>query len=283
MLYFYTECYSILDFTLIFYFMNGFWLGIHAYGRAAGILFSRKFWWFLLFPVLILLLLFMGGNFLVSYAGDSLYELIEHQVRSWVSGISWLQWIGEATGIFIKVVLRILYFFLFVTFGGYIVLVVMSPVYSYLSERTEAYLTGKEYPFSLRQLVWEIFRGIVIAVRNMFLQLLLTVVIFFCSFIPVVGLIAPFAIFFTSAYFYGFSFLDYVIERKKFNVKQSVRYVNKNIGLATGIGTVFALSLMISWLSIIACCFVSLLSVIAATIALRKREETIALQTQTGM
>ena len=48
----------------------GFFTGIQLYGKAFGILFSRKFWWFLLFPVIILLLLFIGGNILISLAGD---------------------------------------------------------------------------------------------------------------------------------------------------------------------------------------------------------------------
>jgi CysZ protein len=53
----------------------------------------------------------------------------------------------------------------------------------------------------------------------------------------------------------------------------SVRYVNKNIGLVTGIGTVFALALMIPALSLAACCFVSLLSVIAGTIAVERMND----------
>lgn len=248
--------------------MKGFFLGIRAYGRAFEILFSRRFRWFLLFPVILLMILFIGGNWLVSYAGDNLYGLMEQQLKDWVSGISWLQWIGTATGMVIKVLLKVVYFFLFVAFGGYIVLILMSPVFSWLSERTEALLTGKQYPFSWRQLLWEIFRGVGIALRNMVFQGLLSLLFLLCSFIPLVGLLSPIALFFTSAYFYGFSFVDYAVERKKFNVRQSVRYVNKNMGLVTGVGIVFAASLLIPWLSIIVCSFVSLLSVVAATVAL---------------
>lgn len=253
--------------------MKGFFIAIGAYGKACDILFSRKFWWFLLFPVLILLLFFIGGNILVSYAGDGIYGLIETQIRNWVDGISWLQWINQATGILIKILLKIVYFFLFIAFGGYIVLIAMSPVYSWLSERTEAHLTGREYPFSWRQLFWEIFRGIGIALRNMFFQLLFSCVFFLCSFIPVIGLLSPFALFFTSAYFYGFSFVDYAIERRCFNIRQSVRYINKNIGWVTGIGTIFALTLMIPWIGVTVCCFVSLLSVIAGTVTLDKMDK----------
>lgn len=248
----------------------GFLSGIRAYGMALNILFSRKFWWFMLFPVVALLLLLLGGNWLVNYAGDGLYGLVEERIRTWVGGISWLQWTGEAAGIFIWVILKLLYFLLFIAFGGYIILIVMSPVFSWLSERTEAHLSGVEYPFSFRQLIWEIGRGVLIALRNMFLQLFLSVLIFFFSFLPGIGLLAPVAIFLISSYFYGFSFVDYAIERKRFNLKQSVRYVNKNRAMVTGVGAVFALCLMIPWGRILVCCFVSLLSVIAGTITVRE-------------
>lgn len=84
-----------------------------------------------------------------------------------------------------------------------------------------------------------------IALRNMFLQILLSFLFSF-FFYPSGGFLSPLALFFTSAYFYGFSFVDYVMERKRYNVRQSVHYVNKNMGLVTGIGTVFAITLMIS-------------------------------------
>lgn len=256
---------------------KGFITGISAYGEAADILFSRKFRWFLLFPVLILVALFIGGDVFVAWGSDSLYKLVEVKIMDWVSGISWLQWVGSAAGFLIRIVLKILYFFLFITLGGYIVLIFMSPIYSWLSERTEAHLSGKKHPFSLRQLMWEIFRGILVALRNMAFQLFISLFLFFFSFLPVIGLLVPFALFFLSAYFYGFSFVDYVIERKKFNVRESVKYVNKNAGLVAGIGCMFALALMIPWGNIVACCFVSLLSVVAATVAIHKTESEKAL------
>lgn len=253
--------------------MKGFWLGIQAYNKAVDILFSRPFRKFLVFPLFVLLLLFIVGNWVVGYAGDSLYHLFQDQLTAWVAGISWLHWVNGAANVFLKILLKILYFFLFMAFGGYIVLIVMSPVYSWLSERTEAHLSGQEYPFSWRQLLWEVFRGIGIALRNMIFQLLISFVLFLCSFLPVVGIVSPFLLFFVSAYFYGFSFVDYAIERKRFNIRQSVRYVNRNIGVVTGIGTIFALSLMIPWFSLIACSFVSLLSVIAGTVAINEAEK----------
>lgn len=247
--------------------LQGFFIGIGVYGKAIDILFSRKFLKFLIFPFLFLLLLFWGGDWLISVAGDHLSEMIKTKFDSWIGGISWLNWLDYAAGLLMKILLKVLYFFLFVTFGAYIVLIVMSPVYSWLSEKTEAHLTGKTYPFNLRQLLWEIIRGIAIAFRNMLFQLGITLLLFFLSFVPVIGLLSPFALFLVSAYFYGFSFVDYSIERKRFNVKESVRYINKNAGVVTGIGFVFALSLMVPCISIVLGSAVSLLSVIAGAIA----------------
>lgn len=248
----------------------GFIRGIQAYGKAWAILFSRQFRYFLWFPVLVLAGVFLGGNWLINELGDGLYGLVDHTLQEWLTGISWLQWLGGATKVVIKIVLRLLYFFLFISFGGYFILVLMSPVYSWLSEKAEAYLTGYDYLFSWRRLFGEIFRGILITLRNMFWQLLLYLFFLFFSFIPLIGWISPLALFWISAYFYGFSFVDYAVERKRYNVRQSVRYVNSHIGMVTGIGAVFALALMIPWGSIVVCSFVSLLSVVAGTVAVNK-------------
>ena len=105
------------------------------------------------------------------------------------------------------------------------------------------------------------------------------IVLFFGSFIPLAGLVMPVLTFGVGAYFYGFAFMDYAVERKRFRVKESVRYMRHNAGSVTAIGTVFALSLMIPWLSVIACSFVSILSVIAGTVAIHRvteeKQETI--------
>ena len=65
--------------------------------------------------------------------------------------------------------------------------------------------------------------------------------------------------------------MDYAVERKRFRVKESVMYMRRNAGTVTAIGTVFTLSLMIPLASIVVCSFVSLLSVVAGTVAIEKQ------------
>lgn len=246
--------------------MGDFLSGLRMYGQAWSILFSRKFRWFLLLPLAVWALLFGLGNGLVNYAAGEAYAWLEE----WLSGFSWLNGMSTAVGWMIRIAFRIFYFLLFAAFGGYVVLMAMSPVYSWLSERTEAHLTGKKRSFRLREFGWEIFRGIRIVWRNMVVQGLVVFLLFLLSFIPLVQWVTPILVFFVSAYFYGFSFMDYAVELKRFSVRQSVRYMNRRIGTVTGIGSVFALSLLLPWFGLLICCYVSLLSVIAGTIAVNR-------------
>ncbi len=256
--------------------MRGFFWGIRAYAPAWRMLFSRKFAWFLLFPVLVLILLFVAGNALSNSLGNSLYDWSSQLVLSWIQEISWLQWLDDVAGWLVWILVRLLYFFIFAMFSGYIVVIVMSPVYSWLSERAEMHLTGRTYPFSISQLFRDILRGVLIALRNMLVQTAIGVLLFFVSFIPLVGLLTPFLMLAVSSYFYGFSFLDYSIERKRLNVHDSVRYVNRNVGETIGVGFIFAIALMVPLMNIVVCCFLSLLSVIAATVVVNNRDNRLA-------
>lgn len=154
-------------------FARDFSRGIRAYGKAISLLFSSKLWYFMLFPVVIVIVLSLAGNYAVGlFGGRDFAGVIEAKMTEWIEGISWLEWVSGVAGFLVKLLTRFLYYILFISFGGYVVMVVMSPVYSWLSERTEAIVSGREYPFNLKQLVWEIGRGIAISLRCMILQLL---------------------------------------------------------------------------------------------------------------
>ena len=51
-------------------FARDFSRGIQAYGKAINLLFSCKLWYFMLFPVVIVIALFVVGNYAVGYLGD---------------------------------------------------------------------------------------------------------------------------------------------------------------------------------------------------------------------
>lgn len=248
-------------------FFREFGRGFTAYGPAFKMLFTSRFAFFLIFPVLAWVLFMVLGMWLVAWLGNPVEVWIQTALDRWVGHLTFWEYAGRVAAWLFRVLIRVAYFLLFLSIGGYLVMIVLSPIYSWLSERTEFSLTGKEYPFRLSRFLREMLRGILIALRNTVFQILVTLLLMLFSFIPVIGLFSPFLLFLSSAYFYGFSFVDYTIERRYLLVKESVGYVNRNIGFVMGLGVPFAAALMLPFAQFLVCGFVSLASVMAATVA----------------
>jgi len=246
---------------------KGFGYGLGTYGKAMSLILNKGMAWFFLFPVLLNILFFWLGIELIS----SLTEGIKLWVDNYISGldIGFLNNGAFKSGLIlvIKILVRIGYFFAFAFFGGYIIVAIMSPVFSWISERTEKALGGDDCPFSFIQLIKDVVRGLAIVIRNVFLEILIGIALFILSFIPFVGLITPIIMFLVTSYFYGFSFLDYAIERKRMNVSDSVKYMRSNKGVVMGNGFLFALSLLIPFCGVLLSGFIAIVSVVAGTIA----------------
>jgi CysZ protein len=147
----------------------------------------------------------------------------------------------------------------------YLFLIVGSPLFAYLSEKTEAIMEGKDFPFSVAQLLKDIIRGIRIAFRNMLWQTVYAVAIFILAFIPVIGWITPLIALMVECYYLGFSMLDYSCERHKLSTSQSIAFIGKHKGLAIGNGMVFY---MMHLVPVLGWLLAPSYAVIAATISL---------------
>ncbi|MCC7526400.1 MAG: EI24 domain-containing protein, partial [Chitinophagaceae bacterium] len=108
-------------------------------------------------------------------------------------------------------------------------------------EKTESIIEGKDYPFSLPQLMKDIMRGIRLALRNVLWQTVYTITLLIISFVPIVGWITPLVVLLIECYYYGFSMLDYSCERQHLSAGQSIEFIGKHKGLAIGNGLVFYL------------------------------------------
>lgn len=248
-----------------------FGFGIKAYGKAFDLIFSNGLWWYFLFPILLNLILFFGGFALVGslteFIKDWFFDLVSLKDASFF-GSEIIQ--GALSG-FIWIFFKVLFFFVFAYFGGYIVIILMSPVFAILSEKTEEILTGNKYPFSADQLMRDVVRGVIIALRNVFIEIGYMIAVFILSFIPIVGQIAAVALFFISAYFYGFSFTDYTIERQRLSISQSVDFMRKRKGMVIGNGVVFSLFMLIPYCGYTLAGFAAIVSVVAATISVHEQ------------
>ena len=149
----------------------------------------------------------------------------------------------------------------------YLFLIVGSPLFAYLSEKTEAIMEGRDFPVSFSQLLKDIVRGVKLALRNTLWQTIYTLSILILSFIPLVGWFTPLIALIIECYFLGFAMLDYSCERNKLSVTQSIEFISKHKGLAIGNGIVFYLMhtvIFVGWI------FAPSYAVIAATISFYK-------------
>jgi len=253
-------------------FFKDFGFGLRTYSEALGFIFKKKLAWFFLFPLAFNILLFWFGWDMVNEYSDAAKIYLQNQFELkqgdfWGSGF--LKTVMDA---FVWLTFKIMFFLLFAYLGGYIIIILMSPVFSYLSERTEKIKTGVDYPFSLRQLVKDVLRGVIIAVRNFSIEVILTLLMFILSFIPIIGWLAAIILFFISAYFYGFSFMDYALERKKLNLRQSVKFMRENKGIVIANGFVFSLCLIIPFCGVSFSSFAAIISVVAGTLAISEMD-----------
>ncbi len=246
-------------------------IAIQAYFQTHRFIIKHRLWKWIFIPGLIYALLFCVGIYFFwkssNYAID--FMLLKTGVKDWIQKMQngWLSWFIIFAQIMLHMVLMLFYFSLF----KYLFLIVGSPLFAYLSEKTEAIMEGKDFPFSFTQLIKDIIRGIRIALRNMLWQTVYAISIFILAFIPVIGWITPLIALMVECYYLGFSMLDYSCERHKLSTSQSIAFIGKHKGLAIGNGMIFFLMHLIPFLGWV---LAPGYAVIAATISLYGDKET---------
>ena len=229
-------------------------LSLH--GKAFSFIRKNELSWTFLIPVALFLLLLSVGLY-------SIGELTEYLTMKVLTNYVYDGLVSSL----LLILFRILFFIVIGMWGGYIIVIIMSPFLAYISEKTEKIITGNDYPFNLSQFINDVIRGILLALRNFCMEMLISIVFFLCSFFTA-AMAAPFVsviLFLVSAYFYGFSFIDYTNERRKLSVKQSVRYVSQRKAMSCGHGFIFALLLYIPVLGVALSAFYAIIATVAAT------------------
>jgi CysZ protein len=227
-------------------------------------------WKWILIPGLLYTILFIIGMVFFWKSADGAVSYLSELfgIEKWLhrQQSSVLSFFYILAGMMVRLILVFFYFSLF----KYFFLIIGSPVFAYLSERTESIIEGKEFPFSLKQLMKDAARGIRLALRNSMWQTVYAVSILLLSLFPVIGWITPVIAVFVECYYYGFSMLDYSCERHKLSPSESIEYIGKHRGLAIGNGLVFYL---MHFLPLIGWVLAPAYAVIAATISLYHQNE----------
>ncbi len=240
-------------------------IAFQSYYEAHRFIVKNRLWKWILIPGLIYSILFIAGiYFFWTSSNEAInFILLQSGVKTWLDKMqeSWLHYLFIVGQIIMQLILLLFYFSLF----KFLFLIIGSPLFAYLSEKTESIIEGKDYPISGKQLLIDILRGIRIALRNMVWQTVYLITILLLSFIPLVGWIAPLIALFIECYYFGFSMLDYSSERNKLSYQQSISFISHHKGLAIGNGMVYYvmhLVPVIGWL------FAPSYAVVAATLSI---------------
>jgi CysZ protein len=251
-------------------------IAIQSYGKAHRFIQEHKLWKWIIIPGIIYALLFGVSMYFFGKTATGVIEYLTNAmgIREWIQKLqnSFLGFLFTVAGIILWMILMFFYFSLF----KYIWLILGSPIFAYLSEKTESIIEGKDYPFNLKQLLNDAYRGVRLALRNTLWQTVYTVSILILSFIPLIGWATPILALFIECYYYGFSMLDYSFERNKLTMQQGIEFTGRHKGLAIGNGIVFYLMhgfLFIGWI------FAPAYAVIAATISIIDQKKNIPVNT----
>ncbi|RYG05614.1 MAG: hypothetical protein EOO02_03280 [Chitinophagaceae bacterium] len=246
-------------------------IAFQSYREAHHFIVKNKLWKWIVIPGLIYTLLFLAGIYFFWVTSNTAIQfvLLKSGVKGWLdkTNTGWLSFLFIFGQIMLHLVMLLFYFSLF----KFLFLIIGSPVFAYLSEKTESIIEGRDFPFSFRQLLKDILRGVRLALRNMVWQSVYLVTIFILSIIPVAGWIAPMVALFVECYYFGFSMLDYSSERNKLSYSQSIQFISHHKGLAIGNGMgyyIMHVVPVIGWL------FAPSYAVVAATLSLLKAKKT---------
>lgn len=241
--------------------------GINAYFGAFSLISKLKLWNYFAIPMLISLvtaILIFGSAYTLS---DNLGNFIS-KIWEWEWGKQTFLTISTLISALIIIVVGLILF-------KHIIMALSAPFMSPVSEKIEIHLTGnKTHQHRKTTFFQQLWRGIKVNVRNLIMELLLTIPILLLKFIPIVNIFSTIMLFLVQAYYAGFGNMDYTLERH-FKYKESVQFVSKNKGLAIGNGIVFMALLLLPIIGVI---LVLPLSVTAASV---KTVEAIQLKNNT--
>ena len=247
-------------------------IAVSAYFKAHRFIVKNKLWKWIFIPGIIYAILFAMGIYFFWQSSSYLIDLLlsKSGLKNWLQkeDEGWLNFIFIFGQIVLQLILMLFYFSWF----KYLFLIVGSPVFAYLSEKTDAIILNKDYPFSLKRFLSDVIRGIRIALRNTLWQTVYTVFILFLALIPILGWLTPLLALFIECYYFGFSMLDYTNERKQLSASESIDMINRHKGLAIGNGMVFYL---MHTLPLVGWVFAPGYAVVAATLSLQKEENKV--------
>ena len=122
----------------------------------------------------------------------------------------------------------------------FIMITLLSPVMAILAERADNHLSGAKFDGGFNRMLTDLLRTILITITAFIVFIIVFLV--WNSIAWIVGLqeLTPYILFIVNAFFIGFAYTDYALERYKYPVIKSWRYGISNSWTMLGIGALFS-------------------------------------------
>lgn len=206
-------------------------LGLRSYYKAIKFIIEHKFYWYIFIPAALMLVIYYIGSLI-----KASYTIPEAENMN------------EIVWYLIYLLIEISIAILLMKFAKYLVVILLSPMISFLSMKTEKILTGNTYPFSFSQLIHDVKRATKIVIRNLMWEYFFFLIILLVSFLgwenPKASPIF-YLTFVIGFFYYGFAFIDYINERRRLDIDESIIFVRKHRGLAIVIGAFYSLLILV--------------------------------------
>lgn len=235
-------------------------------------MYEHNLWLYFIVPVLVSVGLFYGGDMMLQEIKNMDFNsgLNKLDFDEKLKNFKFNEIVPSENEIDLMIrSLKLLFVICAFAFNKYIVLIMLAPLNTALSAKTERILTGNKYPFDYAQLISDIYRTINFSLRNGIRQGLLIGLWLLVDFlIPFVKPATPVVVFAIAAYYYGATLIDYNSERRKLSWEDSVKFIKRYSGMSLSLGGVFSLLYFNSYVGIIVA---PIMGVVAATIAVHDR------------
>lgn len=246
---------------------KNFSVGVDTYKEAHRLIVKNSLWGYVITPGIINIILFTGMIMLGIYTGRRTIDWFYELIGITGSETGFIHFLYSLLTFVLKLIIIVLFFLVYLSIYKYLVLIIVSPLLAVLADKTSRLITGRKVPYTFGQLVRDVWRGLLLVTRNIFIELFFIFVCFFLSYLPIIKYACPVFLFLLSMYFYGFSMIYFSNECYRLKINESVHFVRRNKGFAIANGMIFYGLLIIPVVGILAA---PAYAVVAATIGVNK-------------
>ncbi len=216
------------------------WKGLYAYATAVKLLTKQGWWKYALIPGLISFVFASIILALAWFLGDNIGRIL-------LAAYPFEQGRETAT-VFANIIGGVMIVVTGLMLYKHVVMLLVSPWMTKLSIKIEHSITGRDY-VDERSFSVAFMRTMRLNLRIILREIMVVILLFLVGVIPALNFAVPILLFLVQAFYSGYGNLDYFMDRR-YSVKQSVQFVNRNKGIALGNGIGFLLLLMIPFLGV---------------------------------